>query len=150
LDDFLKGLASPSWWMGVVIVGIIINVLSAYLKKPLDKLFGSISSGWRERSERKSKERNDLIDTLKSDESLLVLFALTENRYRTRSVGFLLMSFAMFSGSILLAETTIIASIAGLIFALLAALSGIHDHAEAIRIHSIVKDSNEKYKQICA
>ncbi|SGY87688.1 hypothetical protein [Moritella viscosa] len=150
MEPFLVSLTTPSWWVGVVIVGIIINVISSYLKNPIDKILSAISGSRRERNKRKLNERNELISTLRDDADLLILFAMSENRYRIRSVGFLLISFAAFSGSTLLIGITDTGSITGLIFAMLIALAGLHDHSEAIRVYAIVKDSNDKYKEISA
>lgn len=39
-DDFLKEIAKPSWWIGIVVVGFLINLASAYAKPLIDKLLG--------------------------------------------------------------------------------------------------------------
>ena len=41
------------WTISVVIVGILINLASAYLKNPLDRLVSKLSKKWRTRSEEK-------------------------------------------------------------------------------------------------
>lgn len=40
MDEFLKEVAKPSWWIGVVIVGFLINLGSAYAKPLIDKVLG--------------------------------------------------------------------------------------------------------------
>ena len=39
-SDFL----SPGWWVSVVLVGLVINLLSAYAKPQVDTFLSSISS----------------------------------------------------------------------------------------------------------
>ena len=43
-------LTSPVWWVTVVVAGIAINVISAYLKTSLDQRLSGLSSWWRNRS----------------------------------------------------------------------------------------------------
>ncbi len=49
MQSIYKIFSDPAWWFGVFIVGIIINLLSSYIKSPLDKFLSSISSKWEER-----------------------------------------------------------------------------------------------------
>lgn len=42
MDELAHNLASPTWWVGVVIVGLLINLASAYLKPGLDYLMSSV------------------------------------------------------------------------------------------------------------
>ena len=53
MEDIFKQLNSPSWWIGVVVVGIIINITSVYLKTFFEKSFSKISSRYRIRYEKK-------------------------------------------------------------------------------------------------
>lgn len=52
-DDFLKELAKPSWWIGVVVVGFLINLASAYAKPLIDKTLGEFWLSSKEAAERK-------------------------------------------------------------------------------------------------
>jgi hypothetical protein len=60
MSELLKDLTSFHWWMGVVIVGIVINLASDYLKPRADKLLSSMSTWYGTRTEslsRASQER---------------------------------------------------------------------------------------------
>jgi len=57
-SDFL----SFSWWISVVFVSFLINLLSAYTKPQLDMLLSSISSRWRNRVERDHKIYTEMIE----------------------------------------------------------------------------------------
>lgn len=52
-DAFLREAATPSWWMGVVVVGFLINLGSAYAKPLLDKVVGKFWLSSKEAAERK-------------------------------------------------------------------------------------------------
>src|SRR5258708_31110019 len=92
MDAFMKDVSSVNWWIGVVIVGILINLLSAYLKNPADKVLSGISKWWATRTEKQRKERNLRIQKLidSPDEQI---FALIEALHvRVRGVFFTLIS----------------------------------------------------------
>ena len=44
-----------SWFISVVVVGVLINIASAYIKPPLDKVMGRYSNKWRARSIEKKR-----------------------------------------------------------------------------------------------
>ena len=64
LEKFAIDLSSPYWWASVVVVGLVVNIVSAYLKSPLDRIFGSVSHRWKAKTERQKEE-------LESDATLL-------------------------------------------------------------------------------
>lgn len=53
MEEFSKVLSSPYWWLSAVVVGILINLVSAYIKGPIDQLLSHISVAWRTRSEKR-------------------------------------------------------------------------------------------------
>ncbi len=67
MDDHYKFLTSTEWWISVVIAGIAINVLSAYLKASLDGRLSSLSSWWRLRSEREKEKERAYVERLKQE-----------------------------------------------------------------------------------
>lgn len=76
MDELRKNLTSGSWWIGVVIVGVIINLISAYLKSPTDTLFNRFSVWRSSRTEKLRTERKNRISLLKSNphEQLMAQF----------------------------------------------------------------------------
>jgi len=64
MDEFAKILASPYWWLSVVVVGILINLVSAYIKEPIDWLFSHISVAWRTRTEKRRADYTRELNTL--------------------------------------------------------------------------------------
>lgn len=74
MDEFTKLLVSPLWWLSVVVVGILINLASAYLKPRLDETFSRSSLWWRNRSE-EAKRRDRLVaEGLAVDQVALSMF----------------------------------------------------------------------------
>lgn len=149
MEEFIKSLSSPSWWIGVVIVGIVINIASAYLKNPIDKVLIHTSSSWRIRRTESLEKRKALIELLKTDSELLILYAMSENRFRIRCIGFILIGFlAFYMSTSIIWQFSNIAAIVGLICCLIMTLAGLSDQASAMRVYSVIEEVNEKYKNI--
>jgi hypothetical protein len=90
MSEFIKALTSPAWWISVVVVGILINLASAYVKHFLDKRLAKGSTWWRNRTEKQVAERRTLIETLKSSEHEQLLASLDDIRYRSRALYMML------------------------------------------------------------
>ena len=80
MKELFSYLTSPVWWVTVVIFGIIINLISSYLKPFLDKLLSQIWESYLERSNLKSESKIKQIEELsKNHHSQLMtgLYALS-------------------------------------------------------------------------
>lgn len=67
MRDLLNTMLTPAWIVSVVVVGLILNVLSGYLKDGLDILFGGFSNRAARASTRRAEARKALIARLRSD-----------------------------------------------------------------------------------
>ena len=94
MNELLSSFTSTSWWLGVVFVGVTINVISAYLKGPIDRLFSSLSIAWQERTEKSRQERESTIAALREDQHLQVIFLARASDSRSTELTFLI--FAVF------------------------------------------------------
>jgi hypothetical protein len=94
MENIFNDITSPSWWIGVVIVGIIINIISAYLKPNLDKILSNTSSRWKNIIESRRSKRILLIEGLKNDFYNQAFLALIEIRYRFTLLLYLIIGIA--------------------------------------------------------
>lgn len=53
MDKLLNDVTSGYWWLSVVLVGLLINLASAYIKDPIDRKLAQLAAGWGHRSEKK-------------------------------------------------------------------------------------------------
>ncbi len=67
MKEFLSNLGTAYWWLSVVVVGILINLISAYLKPRFDSKFSSASTWWRNKSEAQKAERRKMIAKLRGN-----------------------------------------------------------------------------------
>ena len=67
MEEMFKNIASPAWWMGVVIVGILINLAAAYLKPRLDQAASFVSLRWATRTEEQRRQRLERIKRLRGN-----------------------------------------------------------------------------------
>jgi hypothetical protein len=64
MERIIDDIKQPSWWFTVVIIGLAINILAAYLKPAIDKIFGKISARRREKNLENRKRKEELISLL--------------------------------------------------------------------------------------
>jgi hypothetical protein len=95
LNDVLSELSKPVWWVSVVIAGIAINLLSAYMKGSLDKAHTATSSWWRRRSSVRQLSWENQIKRLRNSEDAKRLAAASEIRNRLQSLHMLLLAILM-------------------------------------------------------
>ena len=76
MKELISNVSSIYWWISVVIVGILINIISYYLTRKLDTRLSNVSSWWRKKSEIRKSQRLKKLDKLRNDphEQLLLAF----------------------------------------------------------------------------
>ncbi len=89
MDALIEQLRSPTWWIGVVAVGILINLVSAYLRKWIDKLLARFSVLYRHRSAIVSKRREDEIESLLREPRQMILYSYRAISSQLRATRFL-------------------------------------------------------------
>lgn len=92
MDEIVTELSKPVWWISVVVAGIIINLISSYLKTGVDFLSSKLITGWSQRNAKKAKEWNDYIDTLNRSEDFRKMEQVREFRLRLSSIHLLLLA----------------------------------------------------------
>ena len=92
MNDFFRSLSSPSWWVGVVIVGILINLVSAYLKPRLDRRLSGWSRWWATRTEEQRRSRQARIQKLRESQHEQTMAAIAGLRSKLESVSSMVMT----------------------------------------------------------
>ncbi len=68
MSQLFNNFTSIGWWIGVVIVGLIINIVSTYLKPKIDVFLSSVSSKWATRNEKLRSARNIKVQLLRDND----------------------------------------------------------------------------------
>ncbi|MFA7383247.1 MAG: hypothetical protein WC001_07330 [Desulfurivibrionaceae bacterium] len=92
MDEFVQNLSSLGWWLGVVLVGLLLNLISAYVKPWLDRRLVRMSAWWQCRSEPVRVETENRIARLRNDRHSQHLLLAEEARHRFRGLIHLLLS----------------------------------------------------------
>lgn len=92
MDDIYNELSKPVWWVSVVMAGIAINLLSAYLKNPLDGAIARTFTWWRSRSIARKSAWEKRIERLRSSEEARTAAGLLEISFRLQSIHMLLLA----------------------------------------------------------
>jgi len=92
MDEFLRNVTTGYWWISVVVVGVLINILSTVLVKRFE-VFGSTVSSWlRGRSEERRKAFQAEVDKLVQGVASPETTFQEETRCRFRASTLLLLS----------------------------------------------------------
>ena len=104
MDDIVTELSKPIWWISVVLAGIVINLLSAYLKSQIDRtLIGSLS-WWREKSTKRQEQWALRINAIISNNEIKADEMHGEIVQRLQSVALMLQSIILLLLTLLISE----------------------------------------------
>lgn len=67
MNEFISYVQSPAFWLGVLVVGVLVNLIAAYLKPHIDKSLSSVSARWAKKVEELERKRMARIKTLRGD-----------------------------------------------------------------------------------
>ena len=92
MNEFMTDLSQLHWWMSVVVVGIVVNLLSNSIKKKYDDFFSSISAQWNNYSIARRNVFEARISLLANDPVEMAFEMHKENRKRVQSISSLVVS----------------------------------------------------------
>lgn len=92
LNDIITELSKPVWWVSVVVAGIIINLLSGYLKSSMDVGLSKLFNVWNERSIKQKNAWGELVDRIRSSDANHHAALAKETRSRLQSIHMLLLA----------------------------------------------------------
>lgn len=101
LAKFFNDITSWYWWISVVVVGLGINLASAYIKPAVDRWYVRLSERKRLSSEAERAAFNAKVELLVASPFFLVIEALEELRERTRVLYFFGAALVLFGFHIL-------------------------------------------------
>ena len=89
MDKFFQDITSLYWWIGIFLVGIMINIIANYLPKIIFKVFGNFSKLVRDKNENYKQDRESRIQRLVDNPERLSQRYLYDNIILFRgSIGF--------------------------------------------------------------
>ncbi len=91
----MNELFTWSWFISVVLVGVLINLASAYIKPPIDKIMRRYSQKWKTHSTEKQRQWDASVNLLVDNPNLVTFIGLAETRARHRLVFYSLMAMPM-------------------------------------------------------
>ena len=92
LNDIITELSKPVWWVSVVVAGIVINLISGYLKSSMDFGLSKIFNIWNERTIKQQNAWNEIVDRIRSSDATHNAALAKETRARLQSIHLLLIS----------------------------------------------------------
>lgn len=89
MEEIRSSFSSPAWWFSAVFLAILVNVLSAYLKSPIDKLLSKISATWRNRNEAARAKYLEKLNQVAASSELQMIHLMEALSLRSKSNGWL-------------------------------------------------------------
>lgn len=91
MAEFFDELTSSKWWIGVVVVGILINILSSFLYKWITKVRARISDKTKYRNEKQIEYQKKQIEYLRKNPHEKYLIGLDEMKFRIWALSWLIL-----------------------------------------------------------
>lgn len=66
MEDIGNQISSPSWWFSVVFVGLVLSIVSDYIRRWLENRYSNAVKAWSERSDARKERRRKLIELYSS------------------------------------------------------------------------------------
>ena len=70
MQKFLEDLSSPYFWLTAGFFALLVNIVSSYIKSPMDRAFGKVNKTWLIRTKQREKRLYDLCDAMADPEYL--------------------------------------------------------------------------------
>jgi hypothetical protein len=95
VSDLVENFRNPSWWATVVLFGLIVNLLSAYLKPFLDRLPGRLGSS----IVRSVEDYNAEVEALRSSSTRQLMTQMLKVEYLIKIIGAFALAVLLFAAS---------------------------------------------------
>jgi hypothetical protein len=127
---------SLTWWIGVVLVGIVLSLAASYLRTWIDWGFSSVSRKWADRSERSRKEYEKHVTHLLEHPERHLYVIAEEMRSRFRGNFYYICALVAGFGGVLASSTWVGKVVLGI--AALSFLLGFWEIARAGRLEALI------------
>ena len=106
IDKFLSEATSLYWWISVVVVGVLLNLLSSYMKQPIDRLAALAFERYKARKQRLSSAFETQAEMLLNDRDEREWAVQEEHRLYFRCLRRTLLGVWIMGGSMVLVFVT--------------------------------------------
>lgn len=146
MDKIIENFSSLQWWIGVVIVGIVINLFSSYFKKGIDDFFSFISNKWKNRSKIKKEKHEMEIQYLIQNPNELSFLGIKELRLRIRSATNIILALMglVLSQMVEGLGSFVVKSI--MVLSVITLFIGLSDHTDAMGVNKLVNAVRKRIK----
>ncbi len=95
MEEFYTNLSQPSWWLGVVVVGLLLNLTTPYINKVIDKRFDRFMQHRRVQNERESKEFSEALNQISNSATGLLEIKLDAISFSTQAILWIVFTILM-------------------------------------------------------
>jgi hypothetical protein len=148
MDEFIKSLSSPAWWIGVVAVGVILNVVSTYLKSGIEGVANMLIHRWRVLSDKNEAAKIVILTRIRQNAKFRRFMHETETRKRLSAIHYSLYALCIFALGVMLATSPDLAEFktwakAVYLFAAIVAFFGVEASIDAVNVNRALVDAQK-------
>lgn len=96
MEELTRNASTVNWWLSVVIVGVLLNLVSAYLKQGVDYFLKHTSEWWRARSARSRQRYDEEISALRQSADLRQSYQHRELTLKVESLFLLIFALLLY------------------------------------------------------
>lgn len=96
MEELLRLANSPTWWVTAVLLAVVLNLASEYLKRLLDYVGSFVWSKWRDRTESAKERYAENVRNLRADTNLQFFVMLRAVQLRGSANSWLLVAALLF------------------------------------------------------
>jgi hypothetical protein len=104
MEKIIQDISNSYWWLSVVIVGILINIISSFIFKYYEQIGSRLSDKKRKKYEAEIKLRNDTIQKINTDKSFETKYLFEIINLKVNAIRYLIIGLIYFSAPIDLLE----------------------------------------------
>ena len=83
--DMYNKFVDLSWWVNVVVVALLLNIVSSYIKSFIDAFLAKVSDSYRKRVEEQTNYYENLRKQAEEDQDLQIRITLEQMRLKTET-----------------------------------------------------------------
>lgn len=149
MEKFIQDISTVYWWLGVVLVGIVINLMSGYLKKFIEKYINKFSDSRLKAKQNYSESFHKKVEILSRSESLKILYSNSETNLRVRSLVFLTTSmFSFVLANNMMDRSDSLPAYLFLLLSVATILMGMADHKKSMEIKELISASTPELQDL--
>ena len=147
MEQFIQNLRTPYFWLSVVIVGLLINIISNYVMRWLDRFFPKLRGRFGSWVQKTESEFTQDIERSANDLQMLTFLAARQSAVHVSAIHYYVLSALTFSLGVKLSGSPYLSTVFEIV-AMLLGMAGARDYGLAMRSKFILDNALAQMKKV--